>query len=52
MILLAILAITGTVLLYLIASIAITVPSQRWRVKVLALADVAAVDPTRRSGGP
>ena len=45
-------AILGTVLLYLIASIAITVPYQRWRVKVLALADVAAVDPRRRHGGP
>jgi predicted Na+-dependent transporter len=45
-------AILGTVLPYLIASIAITLPHQRWRVKVLAIADVSAVDPRRRSGGP
>ena len=45
-------AILGTVLLYLIASIAITLPHQRWRVKMLAIADVSAVDPRRRYGGP
>ena len=45
-------AILGTVLLYLIASIAITLPHQRWRVMMLAIADVSAVDPRRRYGGP